>query len=129
MHEQQFTPQAIWGRELRFHRERAGFTQAELASRLYCSDSLISSIETGQAPATPEFAEAADEALNTDGVLLRQLDWRKGVPAYPTWFIDWIPMPFPLICHATSSPKLRRSGIHDRILHLAEVQAEHGLRR
>jgi transcriptional regulator with XRE-family HTH domain len=86
-----FTPQAIWGRELRFYRERAGLTQVELAQRLFCSDSLISSIETGQAPATPEFAEAADRELDTDGALFRLLDWRKGVPAYPTWFIDWLP--------------------------------------
>jgi transcriptional regulator with XRE-family HTH domain len=85
------TPQAIWGRELRFYRERADLTQADLAVRLFCSDSLISSIETGQAPATEEFAKAADQELKTDGALIRTLDWRKGVPAYPTWFIDWIP--------------------------------------
>jgi transcriptional regulator with XRE-family HTH domain len=91
MDSEHFTPQAIWGRELRFCRERSGLTQAELATRLYCSDSLISSIETGQAPATEEFAKAADRELNTDGALLRLLDWRKGVPAYPSWFIDWLP--------------------------------------
>jgi transcriptional regulator with XRE-family HTH domain len=91
MDDARFTPQAIWGRELRFYRERAGLTQAELAARLFCSDSLISSIETGQSPATEEFTRAADTALNTDGALFRLLDWRKGVPAYPSWFIDWIP--------------------------------------
>jgi transcriptional regulator with XRE-family HTH domain len=91
MDDARFTPQAIWGRELRFYRERAELTQAELAARLFCSDSLISSIETGQSPATEEFAKSADATLNTDGVLFRLLDWRKGVPAYPSWFIDWLP--------------------------------------
>lgn len=91
MDDERFTPQAIWGRELRFYREKSELTQAELAARLFCSDSLISSIETGQSPATEEFAKAADAALNTDGALFRLLDWRKGVPAYPSWFIDWLP--------------------------------------
>lgn len=86
-----FTPQAIWGRELRFYRERAGLTQVELATQVKYSASLISGIETGQAPATEDFAKAADRELNTEGALFRLLDWRKGVPAYPAWFIDWIP--------------------------------------
>ena len=89
--DERFSPQAIWGRELRYYRERAGLTQTGLAEMINYSDSLISSIETGQAPATGEFAETADAALNADGALTRTLDWRKGVPAYPTWFIDWLP--------------------------------------
>jgi transcriptional regulator with XRE-family HTH domain len=91
MEEPPNTPQAIWGRELKHYRIRAGLSQAELAARLYCSDSLISSIETGQAPATADFAEAADRELSTDGALVRTLDYRKNEPAYPTWFIDWLP--------------------------------------
>lgn len=87
-----YTPQAIWGRELRHYRKAASLTQAQLAAKIFCSESLISSIETGQAPATPEFAKDADEALNTGGTLSRTLDWRKGAPAYPAWFVDWIPV-------------------------------------
>ncbi|MEV5708984.1 helix-turn-helix transcriptional regulator [Actinoallomurus sp. NPDC052274] len=89
---QYYSPQAIWGRELRHYRKAASSTQAQLAAKIFCSESLISSIETGQAPATPEFAKAADEALDTGGALLRTLDWRKGAPAYPAWFVDWIPV-------------------------------------
>ncbi len=89
--DERFTPQAIWGRELRFYRERAGLTQTELAQRIKYSDSLISSIETGQAPATEDFAKAADRELDTDGALSRLLDWRKAAPPYPSWFVDWIP--------------------------------------
>lgn len=89
--DERFTPQAIWGRELRFHRERANLTQTELAQRIKYSDSLISSIETGQAPATEDFAKAADRELDTAGALTRLLDWRKSAPPYPAWFVDWIP--------------------------------------
>ncbi|MGH3381902.1 MAG: helix-turn-helix domain-containing protein [Actinoallomurus sp.] len=89
--DEQNSPQAVWGRELRHYRDRANLTQAEFAERIRYSDSLISSIETGQAPATEEFAKRADQELNTDGALIRLLDWRKGVPAYPTWFVDWLP--------------------------------------
>ncbi len=89
--DERFSPQAIWGRELRFYRERAGLTQAEFATRVRYSTSLISGIETGQSPATEEFAKAADRELETEGTLFRLLDWRKGLPAYPTWFVEWIP--------------------------------------
>ncbi|GAB3968275.1 helix-turn-helix transcriptional regulator [Actinoallomurus acanthiterrae] len=89
---QYYAPQAIWGRELRHYRKAASLTQAQLAAKIFCSESLISSIETGQAPATPEFAKDADEALETGGALSRTLDWRKGAPAYPAWFVDWIPV-------------------------------------
>jgi transcriptional regulator with XRE-family HTH domain len=88
---QYYTPQAIWGRELRHYRKAASLTQAQLAAKIFCSESLISTIETGQAPATPEFAKVADEALDTGGALLRTLDWRKGAPAYPAWFVDFLP--------------------------------------
>ncbi|MDN3359193.1 helix-turn-helix transcriptional regulator [Actinomadura sp. DC4] len=76
---------------MHFYREKAGLTQADLAARLYCSDSLISSIETGHAPATEDFAKAADRELDSDGALFRLLDWRKGASPYPSWFIDWLP--------------------------------------
>jgi transcriptional regulator with XRE-family HTH domain len=82
------SPQAIWGRELRHHRQIAGLTQAQLAVRIRFSESLISGIETGQVPAGRDFAAACDEALDTGGALLRQLDWRKG-DRFPVWFGEW----------------------------------------
>jgi hypothetical protein len=48
---------------------------------------LISGIETGQTPASPEFATACDDVLDTGGALLRTLDWRKG-QRFPSWF-NW----------------------------------------
>ncbi|RAY13587.1 XRE family transcriptional regulator [Actinomadura craniellae] len=83
-----YSPQAIWGRELRHYRRAAGLTQAQLAALINYSESLISNIETGQVPAVPEFAAACDEALNTGGALLRQLDWRKA-ERFPAWFGEW----------------------------------------
>ncbi|MEU7000460.1 helix-turn-helix transcriptional regulator [Nonomuraea sp. NPDC046570] len=83
-----YTPQAIWGRELRHHRKSAGLTQGQLAERIHFSESLISGVETGQLPASPEFAETCDKILNTNGVLYRLLDWRKA-QALPSWFGKW----------------------------------------
>ncbi|MGS2642791.1 Scr1 family TA system antitoxin-like transcriptional regulator [Streptosporangium sp. LJ11] len=53
-----YTPQAIWGRELRYYRKAAGLTQGQLAERIHFSESLISGVETGQLPASPEFVIA-----------------------------------------------------------------------
>lgn len=83
-----YSPQAIWGRELRHYRQRADLTQIQVAELTGYSESLVSSVETGQAPATPEFAEACEKVLKTDGALLRQLDYRKA-ERFPTWFGEW----------------------------------------
>lgn len=84
-----YTPMAIWGRELRYYRQRAGLKQIELSEKIRYSVSLISQIETGQTPATPEFATACDDALDTDGALSRLLDYRKS--DFPPWFGEWLP--------------------------------------
>lgn len=83
-----YTPQAIWGRELRHYRKAAGLTQGQLAERIHFSESLISGVETGQLPASPEFADTCDETLATGGALRRLLDWRKG-QVFPPWFGRW----------------------------------------
>ncbi|WP_055477842.1 helix-turn-helix domain-containing protein [Sphaerimonospora mesophila] len=83
-----YSPQAIWGRELRHYRQEAGLTQAQLAQKIHFSESLISGVETGQLPASPEFAQCCDDVLSTGGALHRLLDWRKG-QVFPTWFGKW----------------------------------------
>ncbi|MEV4380445.1 helix-turn-helix transcriptional regulator [Streptosporangium sp. NPDC049644] len=83
-----YTPQAIWGRELKHYRKAAGLTQGQLAEIIHFSESLISGVETGLLPASPEFADACDTALNTGGALRRLLDWRKG-QVFPSWFGRW----------------------------------------
>jgi transcriptional regulator with XRE-family HTH domain len=84
-----YTPMAIWGRELRHYRKAAGLTQTEFAAKINYSPSLVSQIETGQVPATPEFADACNEALESGGALVRLLDYRKG--GIPRWFAEWLP--------------------------------------
>lgn len=84
-----YSPQAIWGRELRHYRKRAGRTQAELAERINFSESLISGAETGQLAASIPFAEACDRELETGGALLRMLDFKKA-HRYPTGFAEYL---------------------------------------
>ncbi|MDH2424361.1 Scr1 family TA system antitoxin-like transcriptional regulator [Sphaerisporangium sp. TRM90804] len=55
---------------------------------MHFSESLISGVETGQLPASPEFAQCCDEVLDTEGTLSRLLDWRRG-QAFPHWFGKW----------------------------------------
>ncbi|GGL16806.1 transcriptional regulator [Sphaerisporangium melleum] len=83
-----YTPQAIWGRELRHYRQAAGLTQAQLAQKIHFSESLISGVETGQLPASPDFAQSCDTTLTTGGALSRLLDWRRA-QALPAWFGKW----------------------------------------
>ncbi|MEW9548010.1 helix-turn-helix domain-containing protein [Nonomuraea sp. NPDC050783] len=76
------------GRELRHYRKAAGLTQGQLSERIHFSEGLISGVETGQLPASPEFAESCDKLLETGGALQRLLDWRKG-QVFPSWFGRW----------------------------------------
>src|SRR4051812_36367794 len=84
-----YSPQAIWGRELRHHRAQAGLTQAELAERINFSESLISGAETGQIPASIPFAKACDRELDTGGALLRALDFKKA-RRFPSGFAEYL---------------------------------------
>ena len=84
-----YSPQAIWGRELRHYRRQAGQTQAQLAASINFSESLISGAETGQLAASIAFAEACDRALDTGGTLLRTLDFKKA-HRYPTGFAEYL---------------------------------------
>lgn len=89
MNEHTYTPMAIWGRELRHYRKLAGLTQLELAAEINYSHSLVSQAETGQVPASEEFAAACEKRLNSGGALVRLLDYRKG--DIPPWQVEWMP--------------------------------------
>lgn len=58
-----------WGRELRRLREARGWSQAELATRMFCDDSTVSRLETGDLAPTVKTAQAADDALELPGSL------------------------------------------------------------
>jgi transcriptional regulator with XRE-family HTH domain len=88
------TPQGVFGKELRYYRERAGLSQTELAALVNVSHDVVSKIETGdRAPAEgfPERLDAVPE-LDTRGGLARVWgNLRKGLrhQAVPGWFQPW----------------------------------------
>ncbi|WP_369185762.1 helix-turn-helix domain-containing protein [Streptomyces sp. Y1] len=78
----------LFGEELRFYRELANYTQAELGDLLHCSRTNITRYETGQRRMPPNLVEKADELLKTGGALKRlwaRVDWNAGIE-HPDWF-------------------------------------------
>lgn len=58
-----------WGHELRRLRESRGWSQAELAERMFCDDSVVSRLETGAMLPSVRTAKAADTALDLPGTV------------------------------------------------------------
>lgn len=58
---------ALFADELRAYRAARGWTQAELASKVRFSESLIAQVETCRKAATPELARALDRVFGTPG--------------------------------------------------------------
>ncbi|MGW4499290.1 helix-turn-helix domain-containing protein [Micromonospora sp. NPDC004336] len=78
----------MWIKALKAARAGADVSQEGLAALVKWSPSLIAAIETGRRRPTMEFAVAADEALNTGGLLaelLKEADRERG----PSWFAPW----------------------------------------
>ncbi|GAA4104062.1 helix-turn-helix domain-containing protein [Nonomuraea soli] len=83
------SPLAFFGAELREHRLRAGLSQEQLADRLSYSLSLVCAVELARRTPSRDFAERADQVLETGGELSRL--WplvRQAV--YPAWFRPWL---------------------------------------
>jgi transcriptional regulator with XRE-family HTH domain len=88
------TPAGVFGKALKFYRERAGMTQTELALKSNYSNSVISKIENGDRPPAEGFPERVDAIpeLHTNGELARWWGWLKESArhgAYPGWFGPW----------------------------------------
>ncbi|MEU8513723.1 helix-turn-helix transcriptional regulator [Kitasatospora sp. NPDC048722] len=84
----------MFGEELRFYREMAGFTQEKLGKLLHCTRTNITRFESGQRRMQPEMVEQADVLLNTGGALMRlwaRVDWSVGVE-HPDWFQSHVDM-------------------------------------
>ncbi|MFF2079245.1 helix-turn-helix domain-containing protein [Kitasatospora sp. NPDC058162] len=78
----------MFGEELRFYRELAGYTQAQLAKLLHCTRPNVTRYESGQRRMPPEMVKQADVLLDTGGSLKRlwdRVDWNAGVE-HPDWF-------------------------------------------
>jgi len=88
------TPQGVFGAELRYHRERAGLSQTELATLVNVSHDVISKIETGQRPPAKDFPERLDAVPELDtrqGLTRIWANLQKGLrhKAVPGWFRPW----------------------------------------
>ncbi|MFE2105838.1 helix-turn-helix domain-containing protein [Kitasatospora sp. NPDC059463] len=80
----------MFGEELRFYRELAGYTQEELAKLLHCDRTVLTRCESGKRRMQPEMVEDADRLLDTGGSLKRlwdRVDWNAGIE-HPDWFQD-----------------------------------------
>jgi transcriptional regulator with XRE-family HTH domain len=78
---------------LRYHREQAGLSRADLARQVSKSVSLIQAIELGQRAATPEVTADLERCLAADGALTRlreEIGDGLGYQPYPSWFQDWV---------------------------------------
>ena len=87
------TPRQVFGAMLRYHREQAGLSRADLARQVSKSVSLIQAIELGQRAATPEVTTDLERALAADGALTRlreEIGDGLGYQPYPSWFQDWV---------------------------------------
>ncbi|WP_329398809.1 helix-turn-helix domain-containing protein [Streptomyces melanogenes] len=85
------SPLDYYGSELRRERERAGMTQGQLGSCLFCAASLIGQIETAMKVPTRDFSERLDAALGTEGRFSRLvgLVLRSQLPC---WFQQYAQM-------------------------------------
>ncbi|GAA1389726.1 helix-turn-helix transcriptional regulator [Kitasatospora putterlickiae] len=80
----------MFGEELRFYREMAGYTQEELAKLLHCDRTVLTRCESGKRRMQPEMVEDADRLLDTGGSLKRlwdRVDWNAEIE-HPDWFQD-----------------------------------------
>ncbi|MGI5470321.1 helix-turn-helix domain-containing protein [Streptomyces sp. CA-132043] len=81
------SPRALYGAELRFKRERAGLTQAELGAPMFVSGSFIGQLESGARRMQTEYARRIDEILDTDGFFARNAEAAQR-SRYPEHFAD-----------------------------------------
>lgn len=88
------TPRSLFGTQLRRLRERAGFTQEQLADRIRYSDSTVAAIEAGRRAPAEGAPERLDAALKAGDHLTRLAeDLGEGLRAnavlHPEWFREW----------------------------------------
>ncbi|MGE9692783.1 helix-turn-helix domain-containing protein [Streptomyces sp. CH6] len=76
---------AAFAEEVRQQRQHLGISQTAYANLLNFSQPLVSKVERGEVPASPEFATAMDRAGKTSGVYARRHSdlFRQD---YPDWF-------------------------------------------
>ncbi|MFQ6193234.1 helix-turn-helix domain-containing protein [Streptomyces sp. NPDC000405] len=83
------TPAAMFGKEIRLAREARGWTQAQLADKLWCRQPYVSKVESGQQLASPQFAEMCDRVFGTPGVYARMRQ-RAADAGNPAWLLPYL---------------------------------------
>ncbi|MFK4065878.1 helix-turn-helix domain-containing protein [Streptomyces sp. NPDC029674] len=79
-----------FGALLRFYRERAGFTQEALSTRVQYSKSQVAMVERGERPPKGKLVEIADEVLGTQGALLLLAEKEFGKSGLQLWTEDFL---------------------------------------
>src|SRR5215470_9450809 len=79
------TPEGVFGKAPKFHRERAGLSQTELAGLSNYSNTVISKIENGDRPPAEGFPGRMDAIpqLGTHGELERLWGWLEDSARHP----------------------------------------------
>ncbi|MFG2076713.1 Helix-turn-helix domain-containing protein [Nonomuraea maritima] len=85
----QLSPRARFAADLAEQRRSARLTQAALAARVNCHESLVSHIETGRRAPTLDFAQGADKAFGLDGHFVDLFRRISQSPALG-WFARWV---------------------------------------
>jgi transcriptional regulator with XRE-family HTH domain len=83
------SPLALFGSELRRHRERVGWTQDQLGDRIGYEGSYVGHLERGQRRCHRDFAMKADAAMETHDALTNLWDKTVKSNVFPSWFVDW----------------------------------------
>ena len=86
------SPQHHFGAEVRYARERAGMTQAELATICHVDVSMVSRIECGISEPPKGFADGCDQAFPEMGGWFGRFcaDSPTWEGPYPKWFDEWL---------------------------------------
>ncbi|MEV8327105.1 helix-turn-helix transcriptional regulator [Kitasatospora sp. NPDC056731] len=82
----------MFGAEVRYARESAGYTQEELSKLLHCDRTVISRTEGGKRKPSVEEVEEIERLLNTGDLLTRlygRVDWNASIE-HPDWFQEYV---------------------------------------
>ncbi|MGW3039493.1 helix-turn-helix domain-containing protein [Kitasatospora sp. NPDC001159] len=82
----------MFGEEIRFAREAAGYTQEDVGKLLHCDRTVISRTESGKRKPSIEEVEELDRLYNTGDLLKRlygRVDWNASIE-YPDWFQEYV---------------------------------------
>jgi transcriptional regulator with XRE-family HTH domain len=85
-------PHRVLGKMVRFYREQAGLSRAEVAGRICKSVPLVQAIELGERSATDQVASDLDAALSAGGALAKLREEMRnglGYQVFPAWFQEW----------------------------------------